>query len=608
MEAVGLASNVVQFVDFTLKLFNETRRIYKSSGNGDHDALDAISTGISRKSDAIIVSAEYPRALQKLAEACKKIADDLVQALAKATHKGKNEVWDSFTLALKEDMAVQLVFLLDNKQSAVHQELMSIKRACESLGTSMHGQLMDLKKFLISEVENLAPRDALVDSSNKCNENPLERSSSSSRRESGKVYTLGHIHQGLVELQFRANQILEDQKLLRSLSFDHIRTRQNAIEKAHPTTFTWAFDNHLAQWLHSTTPDRIFWIRGKAGSGKSNFMKFISQHKTTRRHLQRWAGTRDLIIASYYFWYALPELQKTIPGLLRSLLFDILMHCPHLISITRERLRQRGLTPLMPNEEPWTADLLQYLLESLLPDISSHRICVLIDGLDEYSGNGQILIDLVKKFGTCEHVKLCVSSRPWTEYIDAFGDNAQYTIKLEELTKDDIRQYVCIRLQSSSQFCRLNINNPSHGKIVDSVSKKARGVFLWVVLVVRSLLEGALYHDDPSEMRRRIDEFPQDLNDCFQRIIESIPAHYREKSARTLLITIEAEQPLPLTVHRHAQKILDIPNFTNFAAEMENWHEFTLGLTGIDASSNETTSKYIIFTVLSETFLSSPQI
>jgi ABC-type lipoprotein export system ATPase subunit len=41
-------------------------------------------------------------------------------------------------------------------------------------------------------------------------------------------------------------------------------------------------------WLVS--PDAIFHIHGKLGSGKSTLMKFLSCHERTRSEARKWAG------------------------------------------------------------------------------------------------------------------------------------------------------------------------------------------------------------------------------------------------------------------------------------------------------------------------------
>jgi len=46
----------------------------------------------------------------------------------------------------------------------------------------------------------------------------------------------------------------------------------------------------------------IYWINGKAGSGKSTLTKFICEHDKTNEALRTWAALNEVQILSYFFW------------------------------------------------------------------------------------------------------------------------------------------------------------------------------------------------------------------------------------------------------------------------------------------------------------------
>ena len=71
-------------------------------------------------------------------------------------------------------------------------------------------------------------------------------------------------------------------KLLDLLHFPEISERHNRIMVAHEHTFHWVFEDpasggtpwpSFTEWLRSGSG--VYWITGKAGSGKSTLMKFI---------------------------------------------------------------------------------------------------------------------------------------------------------------------------------------------------------------------------------------------------------------------------------------------------------------------------------------------
>lgn len=155
--------------------------------------------------------------------------------------------------------------------------------------------------------------------------------------------------------------------ILNSLHFPGMeRYHQRPLDN-HPGTFDWLFDqgsrlhvcdfedpwrpghcdseqecnmveeelrkhaSKLQTWLE--TSDDIFWVQGKAGSGKSTFMKFFFEHEQTQLHLQRWVDG-DVIAAAFFFWRAgSSELEKSYLGLLRGLLYQVLQEHPQLIEL-----------------------------------------------------------------------------------------------------------------------------------------------------------------------------------------------------------------------------------------------------------------------------------
>ncbi|KAK0743836.1 hypothetical protein B0T18DRAFT_392541 [Schizothecium vesticola] len=82
----------------------------------------------------------------------------------------------------------------------------------------------------------------------------------------------------------------------------------------------------VAEWLKSG--DGAFWITGKAGSGKSTLMKFIADHPGTVRLAAEFASPKRAFIAAHYVWGPGMSMQRSIQGLLQSLLYDIFRQYP----------------------------------------------------------------------------------------------------------------------------------------------------------------------------------------------------------------------------------------------------------------------------------------
>jgi hypothetical protein len=113
--------------------------------------------------------------------------------------------------------------------------------------------------------------------------------------------------------------------------------------------------SRLRTWLE--TSDDIFWAQGKAGSGKSTFMKFLFEHDQTQACLHRWSNGK-VIRAAFFFWGASSsELEKSYIGLLRALLHQILLECPELVQQVLPK-RWQAASRSIAYTKPWTRDAL----------------------------------------------------------------------------------------------------------------------------------------------------------------------------------------------------------------------------------------------------------
>ncbi|KAI7781467.1 hypothetical protein LA080_014643 [Diaporthe eres] len=240
---------------------------------------------------------------------------------------------------------------------------------------------------------------------------------------------------------------LAEQYIVSSLHYSSRTTRYQDIPAASRDTFEWIYESTFVDWLQNG--EGVFWITGKAGSGKSTLMKYIAHHETTRRCLDKWADPKQAIIASHYFYAPGSPMQKSLQGLLQALLLDLFRQCPSIIpSVVPEQWRKASSesTPEQwqrqtpgQNHEAWT---IQELSEALVRvgylDDSPVRFCLFIDGLDEYSGDYLDLCDMLGRLLQSQSLKFCVSSRPSKEFESAFGSDPDKTLVIHEKTKQDI--------------------------------------------------------------------------------------------------------------------------------------------------------------------------
>jgi predicted transcriptional regulator len=336
-------------------------------------------------------------------------------------------------------------------------------------------------------------------------------------------------------------------RILMSLYFPDRRLRHDTIVEAHSKTFEWVFRDTKGEFKKWLKGDRgIFWVNGKAGSGKSTLMKFLAGHPRTRSLLLPWAGNTPLVIVDFYFWYLGSALQKSEEGLLRSMLFQILRRCPELIHIASPR-RWRDSSEV---HDSWSLRELRIAMKNIAswesPKTSAQvhrdvkpvpRLCLFIDGLDEYKADHLGLIQLLKAISAAATIKICVSSRPWNVFTKAFGD-LQEQIVLEDLTRADIVSYVHDNLRASHVDDAKDIDVQY---LANNIAARARGVFLWVYLVVQSLREGISEGDSMRLLRERLAQLPSDLGSYFNLILSRVhPIYKRSRTMTALYMAVSA--------------------------------------------------------------------
>lgn len=82
-------------------------------------------------------------------------------------------------------------------------------------------------------------------------------------------------------------------------------------------------------------------------------------------------------------------------------------------------------------------------------------------------------------------------------------------------------------MHNSSAFKRLFEKDPcSATALIDEVVEKADGVFLWVEIVVKSLINGIRNWDEPEDLRKRVRLLPKKLEPLYEHLISLIePVH-----------------------------------------------------------------------------------
>ncbi|KXJ86445.1 hypothetical protein Micbo1qcDRAFT_219444, partial [Microdochium bolleyi] len=332
---------------------------------------------------------------------------------------------------------------------------------------------------------------------------------------------------------------IDDGKLehiLESLDFNESNVRRSTIKSAYAETCEWFLSNQdFKDWLDMTKFDDhhgMFWIKGKPGAGKSTLMKFALDH------FQR---KKDSIVISFFFNARGNQLEKSVQGMYRSLLVQLL----------RQRPRMRLALPLsvafanIGQNTFWTTPLLEALFEQAVEVIGQEPLFCFIDALDECEPDDiqrmvYFLEDLAEKATeTTRSVHICLSSRHYPHI------TARKTVELvldsQQGHKEDISNYLKSKLRIG--------NNKAAAEVYQQLQDQAAGIFMWIALAVEMLNKARDDGAGISAIRKELDSVPQYLRTVFRDLLR----RDRENRERILLFVqwvLFARRPLtPLEMY-----------------------------------------------------------
>ena len=331
-------------------------------------------------------------------------------------------------------------------------------------------------------------------------------------------------------------------QLLDSLWFAEILSREETIAEAHSETFQWIFDksgqavrtwDNFSAWLENG--EGIYWINGKAGSGKSTLMSFLCQDERTIQALEVWSETKVLLMPKFYFWSSGTTMQKSFEGLLRSLLWQILNEPPNTtaLPVTFGSLPERHRSTALGHSSigSWTRSRLQRTLQQAISQLqSSCRLCFFLDGLDEFDEDHDELVTFVRDIVSKSGAKVCLSSRPYKIFEDAFGSSAK--LRLQDLTHKDVQRYVEDKFQDVPRLASMiSENGYEMNKLKEEIVAKAEGVFLWVKLAVKDQIRGLRNDDSPEQLQERLACLPSEIEGIYLRMLLQIDKPYRQQAS-----------------------------------------------------------------------------
>ncbi|KAJ4302648.1 hypothetical protein N0V90_001537 [Kalmusia sp. IMI 367209] len=574
---LAIATSAAQFIDFGSKLLKGTIEIRKSGQLDQHKALDHITESLANLtapldpgtlgSSSTLAPQRYSPndvKMQALCQNCYKVATQLQEALVKLKMR-RDTNWGNLKKALMNVWDADKVKGLQEQLSGYRQELILLMLVALRESVVKLGDTAKDSKHLGQQVlDNLSDskqwRDDLLEA----------------LRETHRQEHYDHAYaSAVISFAKRPNARLVEpfiRTILQNLRYREMSDREERIPDRYRQTFDWIYHEAASsQWTSFTrwlkSDSGTYWVTGKPGAGKSTLMKFLHQDPRTVRILRSSLipkGRSEIIVAGFFFWNSGTKMQMSQEGMVRTILHRCLEKCSNLIpSIFPALWEEYHLFEILPSHLSWTWDELARVFKTMFDKGASRDFLLFIDGLDEFSGNHAQLIDLLQSKAHLPNVKMCVASRPWPVFEDAFHETAK--LQIQDLTYPDMIQYVKGKLNSNPGFKSLRGEDPEYSSnLVYQIVQKSEGVFLWVTLVVALLLEDITNGSSILDLSKHLEELPPELESFFDKILSTIQKEHFTHASQLFRLVHAAMHPitlleLSLVDGDNPSRVLDLP-------------------------------------------------
>jgi hypothetical protein len=195
--------------------------------------------------------------------------------------------------------------------------------------------------------------------------------------------------------------------------------------------------------------------------------------------------------------------------------------------------------------EEWEIDESFQILISLAG--KEFSLVIFIDGLDELEMHPKTTISLVESLtSSAHHVKVCVAGGPWVEFDDAYRDMPK--LPMDQFTGNDLATFVRERFRTCRGFEDLrNVHPVEATELLRDITKKAKGVFIWVKVVVDSLIESITEGCGMKDLQDIVASLPSDIKNLYEALWARTPEPSRNRAAILLRLSNTEFWPLSCT-------------------------------------------------------------
>jgi hypothetical protein len=274
-------------------------------------------------------------------------------------------------------------------------------------------------------------------------------------------------------------------------------------------SYRWVLDNTTFQQWRQEPNNRLLWIKGDPGKGKTMLLCGLINE------LQNSMPRNELL--SYFFCQATDARINSATATLRGLLYMLISQQPSLALHIRKKYDHAGKA-IFEDANAWV--VLAEIFDAVLQDPSLRMTYLVIDALDECITDLPKLLEFVaKQSSASSRVKWIVSSRNWPD-IEAQLERAGYKVKLSlELNAQSVAAAVDIFIQRRVDQLAQEKRYKAEVRhaVLQHLKLNADDTFLWVALVCQDLKTTPKWN-----VLNKLALFPRGLDSLYKRMIDQI--------------------------------------------------------------------------------------
>ena len=340
----------------------------------------------------------------------------------------------------------------------------------------------------------------------------------------------------------RQIQMVEEVRNWLSAAEDQQENRLDGLsDKRQFETCDWILqDPQMQSWIEDDSGDAILWMTGIPGAGKSYLCSLLVENLLSQQHFS----------TLYYFCNHQSSSENACAMILRTFAVQLLQQNMDMALLVHQAYLMKASNRSVPT--------MKRLLAQVLPTSKAARI--VIDGIDEFDDTTQqetlrSLVEIQKNAG--QFCKLLVSSREEPKIKKSLA--AKKHLKLGDKTLGGLSLYIKESIKEiQERFPEMDPNLVKRAE--ERLHSKAKGMFLWVRLVTKMLIDQTSEWD----IEHAIDELPDGLEEAYGTIKSRIhtlsPVQLRQRAFSILYWVCVARRPVSL--HEVVDGIALRPNQT----------------------------------------------